>query len=139
MLLLDPRKKGTPRTLEKGKLFFSQMSPAFGGSLTLSFLLLTCTSSSTKQALRKNYEWTSKQMLLNEKVHTACSSVSQYSSVNKTKSTCTFTCSQIQSEKKTGYGQSEWIYSNRISKFNWLITLCLFSLTTPPSTVSTQN
>lgn len=66
-LALDPRKKGIPSTLEKRKLFFSQMSPVFGGSLTLSFLLLTCTSSSIKQALWKNYEWISKKMLLNEK------------------------------------------------------------------------
>lgn len=39
-------------------------------------------------------------LLLNEKVHAACFSVSQYSSANKTKSICTFTCSQIQSEKR---------------------------------------
>lgn len=75
-----------------------QISPVFGGSLTLSFLLLTCTSSSIKKALRKNYEWISKQMLLDEKFPMACSSVSQYTSVNKTKSTCIFTCSQIQTK-----------------------------------------
>lgn len=100
MLLLDPRKKGTPSTLEKKKFFFFIQISVFGGSLTLSFLLLTCTSSSIKQALRKKYEWISKQMPLNEKVHAACFSVSQYSSANKTKSICTFTCSQIQSEKR---------------------------------------
>lgn len=109
MLLLDPRKKAL---LGKNKLFFSRMSPVFGGSLTPSFLLLTCTSSSIKQALRKKYEWISKQMLLNEKVHIACSSVSLYSSMNKTKATCIITCSKIQSEKRpvlfkaSGYSQN---------------------------------
>lgn len=81
-------------------MFFCQMSPVFGGSLTL-FLLLTCTSSSIKQELGKNYEQNSKHTLLNENVHTTWPSVSQYSSVNKTESTCTFTCSE--SEKKTGF------------------------------------
>lgn len=83
VLSLDPGKKATPSTLEKRKLFFSQMFPVFGGTLTLSFLLLTCTSSNITQALRKIYEWLSKQMLLNEKVRTACSSLSQYSYVDK--------------------------------------------------------
>lgn len=83
VLSLYPGRKATRSTLEKRKLLFSQMSPVFGGTLTLSFLLLTCTSSKITQALRKIYEWLSKQMLLNEKVHTACSSLSQYSHVDK--------------------------------------------------------
>lgn len=62
---------------------FSVRCPLSLEALTLSFLLLTCTSSNITQALRKIHEWLIKQMLLNEKLHTACSSLSQYSYVDK--------------------------------------------------------
>lgn len=135
MLSLDPGKKATPSTLEKKKFFFRQMSPVFGGTLTLSILLFTCTSSNIIQALRNIYEWLSNQLLLNEKVDTACSFPVQYSYVDKKQSTFMFTCSQIQSEKRA-------VLSKASATFNTLanrqIMLRLSPLPTPSSTVSMQ-
>lgn len=79
VLSLDPGS-----TLEITKKYVSQMPPLCGDTLTLPFFLLTCTSLTTMQAPLNIYEWLTKQMLLNEEVHSACSPLSQYSYVNWT-------------------------------------------------------
>lgn len=73
-----------------------------------------------------------------KKIHTAWSSVSWYSSVNKTKSTCIFTCSQIESEKKTCFVLSKWIYSKPWSTGRqcYVYSFCLLHLPQCPHKTS---
>lgn len=71
VLSLDPG--STP---EIKQICFSDASLC-GDILPLSFLLLTCTSPTITQALWNIYKWLTKQMLLNEKVNSACSPLSQ--------------------------------------------------------------